>query len=103
MKKAIQGDQNTKETSQKKHSFFVYEYKLLEFIWIITHKSQGITLLSVSMIKGKFQIKQIWSNQKDESRLISKKTQMSFKLCPEKNNSFTNSVFKVYSNRPQKC
>ena len=38
---------------QKKCSFFVYEYKLFEFIWIITHNSQCITLLKVSMIKSK--------------------------------------------------
>ena len=38
---------------QKKCPFFVYEYKLFEFIWIITLKSQCITLLKVSMIKSK--------------------------------------------------
>ena len=30
--------------------------KIVEFIWIITHISQCITLLSVSMIKGKCKI-----------------------------------------------
>ena len=37
---------------QKKWPFFMSEYKLFEFIWIIAHNSQRITLLNVSMIKG---------------------------------------------------
>ena len=32
--------------------------KIVELIWIITHNSQRITLLSVSMIKAKCKIKQ---------------------------------------------
>ena len=38
--------------SQKKWPFFMSEYKLFEFIWIIAHNSQCITLLNVNMIKG---------------------------------------------------
>ena len=53
--------------------------KIVEFIWIITHNSQHRMLLNVTMIKGKCKIKQKRSKQKDESRLISKKTQMPFK------------------------
>ena len=60
--------------------------KKIEIIWIITHNSQHITLLSVSMIKVKCKIKQKQSKQKDESRLISKENRMPFKLYPEKNN-----------------
>ena len=33
-------------------------FKIVPFIWIITHNSQRITLLNVSMIKGKCKIKQ---------------------------------------------
>ena len=40
--------------SKKKYKIL----KIVEFIWIITHDSQHITLLSVSMIKGKCKIKQ---------------------------------------------
>ena len=32
--------------------------KIVEFFWIITHNSQRITILSVSMVKGKCKIKQ---------------------------------------------
>ena len=62
--------------------------KIVEFIWIITHNYQNKTLLNVSMINGKCKIKQKRIKQKDESRLISKETQMPFKLFPE-NNIFT--------------
>ena len=60
-----------------------------EFIWNITHNPQRITLLNVSMIKGKCQITQKRNKQKNESRLISKETLMPFKLYPENNNIFT--------------
>ena len=32
--------------------------KIVEFMWIITHNSQLVSLLCVSMIKGKCKIKQ---------------------------------------------
>ena len=47
---------------------------IVEFIWIITHNSQRITLLNVSMIKGKCKINKKPSKLKDKSRLIPKET-----------------------------
>ena len=32
--------------------------KIVEYIWIITHNSQHITLLNISMMEGKCKIKQ---------------------------------------------
>ena len=37
----------------KEMFIFVYEHKIFEFIWIITHNSKHITLLNVCIIKGK--------------------------------------------------
>ena len=56
---------------------------IVEFIWIITHNSQCITLLNVSMIKGKCKINKKPSKLKDKTRLIPKETWVPFKLYPE--------------------
>ena len=48
--------------------------KIVEFIQIINRNSECITVLSVSMIKGKWKIKQKQIKLKDESRLIYNET-----------------------------